>query len=42
MLSGLLDHVTVLIGIAAGGKAVGGIIHQPYFNYKNPGYAFFW
>lgn len=34
---GLLDHVTVLIGIAAAGKAVGGIIHQPYFNYQNPG-----
>ncbi|XP_076052672.1 3'(2'),5'-bisphosphate nucleotidase 1 isoform X2 [Oratosquilla oratoria] len=34
---GLLDHVTVLIGIATGGKAIGGIIHQPYYNYKNPG-----
>ncbi|XP_068210794.1 3'(2'),5'-bisphosphate nucleotidase 1 isoform X2 [Palaemon carinicauda] len=34
---GLLDHVTVLIGIAYSGKAVGGIIHQPYFNYQNPG-----
>ncbi|XP_068210787.1 3'(2'),5'-bisphosphate nucleotidase 1 isoform X1 [Palaemon carinicauda] len=33
----LLDHVTVLIGIAYSGKAVGGIIHQPYFNYQNPG-----
>ncbi|XP_076052666.1 3'(2'),5'-bisphosphate nucleotidase 1 isoform X1 [Oratosquilla oratoria] len=33
----LLDHVTVLIGIATGGKAIGGIIHQPYYNYKNPG-----
>uniref|UniRef100_A0A6A7G5Y2 3'(2'),5'-bisphosphate nucleotidase 1 n=1 Tax=Hirondellea gigas TaxID=1518452 RepID=A0A6A7G5Y2_9CRUS len=32
---GLLDHVTVLIGIAVDGKTVAGIIHQPYFNYKN-------
>lgn len=32
---GLLDHVTILIGIAVGGRAVGGVIHQPYFNYKN-------
>lgn len=31
---GLLDHVTVLIGVAVKGKAVGGVIHQPYFNYK--------
>lgn len=31
---GLLDHVTVLIGVAVHGKAVGGIIHQPYYNYK--------
>lgn len=31
---GLLDHVTVLIGIAVKGQAVGGVIHQPYFNYK--------
>ncbi|KAK7066465.1 3'(2'),5'-bisphosphate nucleotidase 1 [Halocaridina rubra] len=34
---GLLDHVTVLIGIASGGKALGGVIHQPYYNYQNPG-----
>ncbi|XP_069946566.1 3'(2'),5'-bisphosphate nucleotidase 1 isoform X2 [Cherax quadricarinatus] len=34
---GLLDHVTVLIGIATGGKAVGGVIHQPYYNYQTPG-----
>ncbi|XP_066245955.1 3'(2'),5'-bisphosphate nucleotidase 1 [Euwallacea similis] len=34
---GLLDHVTVLIGLAVKGKAVGGVIHQPYYNYKiNP------
>lgn len=31
---GLLDHVTVLIGIAVGNEAVCGVIHQPYFNYK--------
>uniref|UniRef100_A0A646QJE7 3'(2'),5'-bisphosphate nucleotidase 1 n=1 Tax=Hemiscolopendra marginata TaxID=943146 RepID=A0A646QJE7_9MYRI len=31
---GLLDHVTVLIGISVHGKAVGGVIHQPFFNYK--------
>ncbi|ESN90632.1 hypothetical protein HELRODRAFT_70686 [Helobdella robusta] len=28
---GHLDHVTVLIGIAVDGKAVAGIIHQPYY-----------
>lgn len=33
---GLLDHVTVLIGVAVQGKALGGVIHQPYYNYKNP------
>ncbi|GAB6020513.1 hypothetical protein CHUAL_003198 [Chamberlinius hualienensis] len=33
---GLLDHVTVLIGIAVGDKAVAGVIHQPYYNYKAP------
>ncbi|XP_018574800.1 3'(2'),5'-bisphosphate nucleotidase 1 isoform X2 [Anoplophora glabripennis] len=31
---GLLDHVTVLIGIAVNGRAVGGVIHQPYHNYQ--------
>ena len=31
---GLLDHVTVLIGIAVQGKAVAGIIYQPYYNYQ--------
>ena len=31
---GLLDHVTVLIGIAVSGKAVAGVIHQPYYGYK--------
>lgn len=34
MFKGLLDHVTVLIGIAVKGRAVGGVIHQPYYNYK--------
>lgn len=32
---GLLDHVTVLIGIALNGKAVAGVMHQPYYNYKS-------
>lgn len=31
---GFLDHVTVLIGISVKGKAVAGVIHQPYYNYK--------
>ncbi|XP_067120686.1 3'(2'),5'-bisphosphate nucleotidase 1 [Centruroides vittatus] len=31
---GLLDHVTILIGVAVNGKAVGGVIHQPYYNYQ--------
>lgn len=31
---GLLEHVTVLIGISVHGKAIGGVIHQPYFNHK--------
>lgn len=31
---GLLDHVTVLIGVAVKGHAVAGVIYQPYFNYK--------
>lgn len=31
---GFLDHVTVLIGISVHGKAVAGVIHQPFFNYK--------
>ena len=34
---GLLDHVTVLIGVAWKGKSIGGVIHQPYFNYQNTG-----
>ena len=31
---GLLDTVTVLIGIAYEGKAIAGIINQPYYNYQ--------
>ncbi|XP_062322895.1 3'(2'),5'-bisphosphate nucleotidase 1 isoform X1 [Osmerus eperlanus] len=30
----LLDHVTVLIGIAHGGKAIAGVINQPFYNYE--------
>lgn len=29
-----MDHVTVLVGVCVRGKAVGGVIHQPYYNYK--------
>lgn len=29
---GLLDHVTVLIGISVNGNAVGGVVYQPYCN----------
>ncbi|XP_026280716.1 3'(2'),5'-bisphosphate nucleotidase 1 [Frankliniella occidentalis] len=32
---GLLEHVTVLVGIAVGSQAVGGIIHQPYYGYAS-------
>jgi len=32
---GLLDHVTILIGISVGSEAVAGVIHQPYWNYKS-------
>nr|XP_018910112.1 PREDICTED: 3'(2'),5'-bisphosphate nucleotidase 1 [Bemisia tabaci] len=31
---GLLDHVTVLIGIAVGQRAIAGVIHQPFHNFK--------
>ncbi len=34
---GFLDHVTVLIGIAIGKRAVAGVINQPFFNYENKG-----
>uniref|UniRef100_A0A674P975 3'(2'),5'-bisphosphate nucleotidase 1 n=1 Tax=Takifugu rubripes TaxID=31033 RepID=A0A674P975_TAKRU len=30
----LLDNVTVLIGIAHGGKAIAGVINQPFYNYQ--------
>ncbi|XP_063079706.1 3'(2'),5'-bisphosphate nucleotidase 1 isoform X1 [Engraulis encrasicolus] len=30
----LLDHVTVLIGVAYGGKAIAGVINQPFYNYQ--------
>jgi 3'(2'), 5'-bisphosphate nucleotidase len=32
---GFLDHVTVLVGIAIGKKAIGGVIHQPFWNYQS-------
>uniref|UniRef100_A0A8D3BUM5 3'(2'),5'-bisphosphate nucleotidase 1 n=2 Tax=Scophthalmus maximus TaxID=52904 RepID=A0A8D3BUM5_SCOMX len=32
---GLLDNVTVLIGIAYGGKAIAGVINQPFYNYQH-------
>lgn len=32
---GFLEHVTVLIGIAIKDKAIGGVIHQPYFKTNN-------
>lgn len=31
---GLLENVTVLIGIAHGGKAIAGVINQPFYNYQ--------
>uniref|UniRef100_A0A3Q3KD20 3'(2'),5'-bisphosphate nucleotidase 1 n=1 Tax=Monopterus albus TaxID=43700 RepID=A0A3Q3KD20_MONAL len=31
---GLLDNVTVLIGIAYGGRAIAGVINQPFHNYQ--------
>ncbi|XP_060081634.1 3'(2'),5'-bisphosphate nucleotidase 1-like isoform X1 [Ylistrum balloti] len=32
---GFLDHVTVLIGVAVNGHAVGGVINQPFYNYQD-------
>ena len=32
--AGLLDNVTVLIGIAYRGKAIAGVINQPFYNYQ--------
>ena len=34
---GLLDHVTILVGIAVGEEAVSGVINEPFFNYKPTG-----
>lgn len=34
---GLLEHVTVLIGVAVGKEPVAGVIHQPFYNYKSGG-----
>ncbi|KAM9797978.1 3'(2'),5'-bisphosphate nucleotidase 1 [Neosynchiropus ocellatus] len=31
---GLLDNVTVLIGIAHAGRAIAGVINQPFYNYQ--------
>ncbi|XP_049613206.1 3'(2'),5'-bisphosphate nucleotidase 1 [Syngnathus scovelli] len=31
---GLLDNVTVLIGIAYAGRAIAGVINQPFYNYQ--------
>ncbi|XP_041831302.1 3'(2'),5'-bisphosphate nucleotidase 1 isoform X1 [Melanotaenia boesemani] len=31
----LLDNVTVLIGIAYGGRAIAGVINQPFYNYQH-------
>ena len=33
-VKGLLEHVTVLIGISVNGKSVAGIIHQPFYGYE--------
>lgn len=34
LIEGLLDNVTVLIGIAYGGRAIAGVINQPFYNYQ--------
>ncbi|XP_034436163.1 3'(2'),5'-bisphosphate nucleotidase 1 isoform X1 [Hippoglossus hippoglossus] len=34
LCNGLLDNVTVLIGIAYGGRAIAGVINQPFYNYQ--------
>ncbi|XP_039981203.1 3'(2'),5'-bisphosphate nucleotidase 1 isoform X3 [Xiphias gladius] len=34
LCTGLLDNVTVLIGIAYGGRAIAGVINQPFYNYQ--------
>lgn len=39
-VNGLLEHVTVLIGISVHGQAVAGVIHQPFHGYSiNPATA---
>lgn len=32
---GYLEHVTVMIGLSIRDEAIGGVIHQPYFNRNN-------
>lgn len=34
MIIGLLEHVTVLIGVSVDGQSVAGVVHQPYYGYK--------
>ena len=34
LTSGLLDNVTVLIGVAYGGRPIAGVINQPFYNYQ--------
>lgn len=35
MESGLVTHVTILIGIAHNGKPIGGVINQPFYEDKD-------
>ncbi|XP_012057435.1 PREDICTED: 3'(2'),5'-bisphosphate nucleotidase 1 [Atta cephalotes] len=35
---GLVEHVTVLVGVAIGETAIGGVIHQPYYKKENDMY----
>lgn len=37
VLAALLQHITVLIGICYKGRAVAGVIHQPYFGENHSG-----
>ncbi|RZC42604.1 3'(2'),5'-bisphosphate nucleotidase 1 [Asbolus verrucosus] len=32
---GLLEHVTVLVGLSVKGRPIAGVIHQPYYDYKS-------
>lgn len=34
---GLVDHVTVLVGVAVGARAIGGVIHQPFVKNSSVG-----